>query len=426
VAARGGAGSSRVAVAMAARLGLDTVLGIKPRVQGLERVPQGGAILAFNHLSPIDPFVVAWLLARGGHADPVVLLRGDLPRIPMVSKLLDAGVLRIDDDASDEDDDDAGSAAFEQAVEQIAAGRPVLVAPERGVSPSLELMPLSNSAARLAAATGAPLVPVGLFGTNRLFDGDRFRVRRGLPVTVVFGHPVIPGGIARAVTKRLHLDMEALYEQALDDYPDREEGTQGAEWWPARRGGSAPTLAAVIDARAAGEPLHTDLGDDDPVGAELWSEETVDDTEDEEQASSDERTRLLRAMSHDELLERYPLSYHRNAAQQGGYLRDLKAVLAFDQPGQPHMHHPVVHLDHHADGQVTVHWDGGRLTLAAVDMAASAVRVVVYGRLAADHEVDGQEVRAGTLTTLLGVPQDRPRPEPEGAWEAVRSMHLRA
>lgn len=421
----GRGGPSRVAVAMAARLGLDTVLGVAPTVHGLDRLPAGGMVVAFNHLSPVDPFLVAWLLAQAGHADPVVLLRDDVPHIPLVSRMLEAGVVRIDDDTP-EDIDELGGDAFALASEQVGAGRSVVMAPERSVSPSLELMPLGLGAARLAVATGVPLVPVGLFGTHRLFDGDRFRLRRGLPVTVVVGHPVAVGDSARTATRLLHLDLEALYEQALDDHPGREEGEQGAPWWPARRGGDAPTLGAVIDARAAGEAVHGDVGEEDLVGAEVWADEPVADPVGEGDADVPTSTSLT-AMTHDELLARYPRSHHRNAAQQGGHLRDLKAVLAFDQPGQPYVHHPRVHLDHHADGRITVHWETGQLTLASVDISASAVRVVVSGRLAAPHVHQGLIiVPAGTLTTLLGVPQDRPTPRADGAWEAVRSMHLRA
>lgn len=192
--------------------------------------------------------------------------------------------------------------------------------------------------------------------------------------------------------------------------------------------GAAAALTAVgalIEARAAGHRLVADTGDDGPVAAEVWSEESVDDATEELRCPPGPDA-PLRAMSHDELLASYPRSYHRDAAQQGGHLRDLRAVLAFDVPARPHQHHAVVHLDHHVDGRVTARGEDGSVALSAVDMTASAVRVVVYGRLVDDLEVAGTTVPAGTLATLLGVPQDQPQPQPASAWDAVRSMHLRA
>ena len=428
-----GAGASRVATIVAGQVGLDSVLGVTTHVDGLDRIPDGGVVLAFNHLSPVDPFLLAWLAEQAGHAEPVVLLRDDLPQVPVLTRLLESGVLQVEDDTPDDADvaeATATSEAFGRAKALLAAGRPVLVAPERSTSPSLELMPLRTGAAALAAAAGVPLVPVGLFGTHRLFDGDRFRRGRGLAVTVSVGYPVDAAGPVRRTTKMLHLDLEALVERALDDHPDREEGEAGAPWWPARRGGDAPTIGTVIDARAAGQAVVGEIVDES-VQAEVW---TPPDTGDGAAATTAPEAEWpavpVQALGHDEMLERYPRSAHRNAAQQGGNLRDLKGVLAFDLPGQPHEHRPVVHLDHHVDGHLVVHHDHGTVQLDSVDLSASPVRVVVYGRVAVAHEVSTPDgpltIPVGTLATFLGVPQDRDRPLPLQDWDHVRSLHTRA
>lgn len=435
-------GGSRIATVVASRVGIDALLGVSMHVDGLDRLPREGMVVAFNHLSAVDPFVLAHLLAADGRPDPVVLLHGAGARIPLVSRLLEAGAIQVEDDTSDEiARDEAGEAgmpdeaseAFALARRLVADGHPVLIAPERGVSPSLELMPLRSGAAALAVATGAPLVPAGMFGTNRLFEGDRFvRLRRTTPVTVSFGHPVMVGATVRQTTRMLHLDMEALLERVLDDYPDREEGEDGAVWWPARRGGDAPSLATVIDARASQQPVAGDVGADDPIAAEVWTDAVEDVPPVEPSPAPPEREPPVpvAAMGHDEILEQYPRSYHRNAAQRGGYLRDLKGVVAYDLPGQPHENHPVVHLDHHVDGRLTIFTDVDAIRLAEVDLAASAVRVVVYGRVDAPHDVvtpgGPVTVPAGTLVTFLGVPQDRTAPLPITDWEHVRSIHMQA
>ena len=427
-----GARASRVATVVAGQVGLDTVLGVRTQADGLDRLPVGGMVLACNHLSPVDLFLLAWLVEQAGHPDPVVLLREDLPQVPVLTRLLESGSLQIEDDTPDEAGEHeaaATSEAFVRARTLLGEGHPVLMAPERATSPSLELMPLRTGAAALAAAADVPLVPVGLFGTHRLFDGERFRRGRGLTITVSVGYPVDAGGPVRRTTKMLHLDLEALVERALDDHPDREEGEAGAPWWPARRGGDAPTVGTVIDARAAGDAVVGDIAGE-PVEAEVWA--PPEDVAAVAPASADDGgpSVPVQAIPHEEMLERYPRSAHRNAAQQGGNLRDLKGVLAFDLLGQPHEHHPVVHLDHHLDGQLVIHHDAGTVRLDAVDLSASPVRVVVYGRLARSHEVATPSgpvtVPAGTLATFLGVPQDRDRPLPLQDWDHVRSIHTRA
>jgi 1-acyl-sn-glycerol-3-phosphate acyltransferase len=71
-------------------------------VEGLDRLPTGGSIIAFNHLSPVDPFLLAWLLADAGHDRPVVLTHRDIPRIPIIGRLLEAGAMTLQDDSPDD------------------------------------------------------------------------------------------------------------------------------------------------------------------------------------------------------------------------------------------------------------------------------------------------------------------------------------
>ena len=189
-------------------------------------------------------------------------------------------------------------------------------------------------------------------------------------------------------------------------------------------------MGSVIDARAAGKPLAGDTPEEDLVGAEVWQDDAVVMPPESELLVDDAPSVPIQALSHEQLQERYPRSFHRNAAQKGGYLRDLKGVVAFDVPGQPTLHHPVVHLDHHVDGRLTIFTHDERLRLAEVDLAASPVRVVVYGRVEVPLEVRGDAgttvVPAGTLATFLGVPQDRQEPEPITDWDTVRSLYVQA
>lgn len=415
----------RAAFAVGLRMGLDRTLGVRPDVAGLHALPDGGKVVAFNHLSPLDPFVLAWVLADAGHDDPVVLLRDDAPSSPLVAALTAAGSLTVEpDDSSDRD-------TFTRALDQLSQGRTVLMAPERATSPSLELMPLRSGPARLATTAGVPLVATGMFGTHRLFDANgQVRLRRNVPIHIAFGHPVMPAATVHGVTKMLRLDLEALYEQVLDDYPDREVGADTeADWWPARRGGGAPSFATVID--AGGIDAWTDAWDPDPADVDVWADDTdpgapthpVGLTDDEQ----DEADRYpIHGLTADEIAQLYPRSFHRNQAQQGGYLRDLKAVLAFDRPGQPTETHGMVHLDHHADGKLTVHTPGGRVVVNAAELSVSPVRVLVYGRLLEPHLVDGTVAPSGTVMTVLGVPQHEETPEAITDWQAVDSILHRA
>jgi len=74
----------------------------------------------------------------------------------------------------------------------LAAGRDVIIYPEGTRSRDGVIGEFRGGAARLAAAAGAPLVPVGVTGTRVLLaPGGRLRRAR---VTVRIGAPLRPGG----------------------------------------------------------------------------------------------------------------------------------------------------------------------------------------------------------------------------------------
>src|SRR5262249_61060240 len=61
-------------------------------------------------------------------------------------------------------DRDAGLASYKAALEALKAGEVVGVFPEATISQSFTVKEIKSGAARMAAATGVPLVPVALWG----------------------------------------------------------------------------------------------------------------------------------------------------------------------------------------------------------------------------------------------------------------------
>jgi len=121
-------------------------------VRGLSLWPRGAKILAANHPSTTDPFLMVALWD-----EPVsILIHDTLFRVPVFGKYLQqAGHVRVVPGE--------GHAACEQARRLLAAGRTVVVFPEGDISP-LEggFHPPHTGVARLALSTGAPVIPVGI------------------------------------------------------------------------------------------------------------------------------------------------------------------------------------------------------------------------------------------------------------------------
>jgi 1-acyl-sn-glycerol-3-phosphate acyltransferase len=157
----------------------------------------------------------------------------------------------------------AGAAAFDAAVRALKDGQVVGVFPEATISSSFTVKDLKAGAARMAVQAGVPILPAAVWGGHRIATkGHDVVLRRGVPVTVLIGEPIVaePGEKAQSLLRRTRAAMEALLDEAQRTYPDQPAGEDDRWWLPAHLGGSAPTpeQAAVQDVEhAAGRKVKT-------------------------------------------------------------------------------------------------------------------------------------------------------------------------
>jgi glycerol-3-phosphate dehydrogenase (NAD(P)+) len=212
---------------------------------GREHIPATGpAILASNHRSFLDPFVIAVMARR-----PIYFVaKKELFGLhPVVSWLLSAlGAFPIDRGASDRE-----SMATARAI--LERGDIVLMFPEgTRVRPGALGRP-KRGVGRLALETGAPVVPVAVIGTEAVRRGSRIRphkvrVRAGRPLTFPRVERPSPA-LAGTVTDRIWPCIELQWEWLGGTPRLRRAAVVGA--------GSAGTALAVALARSG---LEVDLG----------------------------------------------------------------------------------------------------------------------------------------------------------------------
>jgi 1-acyl-sn-glycerol-3-phosphate acyltransferase len=135
-------------------VGLYALLMLRMDIQRAGPLPKGPKILAANHPSTTDPFLV-WRLV----SEQVSILINDvLFNVPFFGFYLRrAGHVPVPVLAG------SGGASFERARQLLLAGRTVAVFPEGGISP-LEggFLEPHSGVARLALSTGAPVIPIGI------------------------------------------------------------------------------------------------------------------------------------------------------------------------------------------------------------------------------------------------------------------------
>ena len=173
-------------------------------VSGGDRIPaQGACIVASNHESLADPFLLGVATRR-----PIrYMAKAELYERPWLRTVMEAfGTFPIERGAGD-------VAGLAQALRLLERGELLGIFPQ-GTSKPLRERPFHRGAARLALATGAPLVPVRLVNTEKVLRPVKPKL--GLPkVRIVVGKPLVVTpqrptiAAARELTRRLE---EAIAE----------------------------------------------------------------------------------------------------------------------------------------------------------------------------------------------------------------------
>ncbi|WP_127781666.1 lysophospholipid acyltransferase family protein [Rhodococcus sp. X156] len=214
--------------------GMFAAQGLKFTVTGSENVPRvGGAVLVMNHVGYLD-FTYAGLGARPAKRLVRFMAKQEVFEHPVAGPLM-RGMHHIPVDRA------AGAGSYHSAVEALRAGEIIGVFPEATISRSFELKGFKSGAARMAAEAGVPLLPMIIWGSQRVWTkGHPKRLgRTNTPIHIDIEPPVSAEGNPAAVTKQLHTQMSAQLEKVRAAYP---EHPKGAFWVPASLGGGAPTL----------------------------------------------------------------------------------------------------------------------------------------------------------------------------------------
>jgi 1-acyl-sn-glycerol-3-phosphate acyltransferase len=221
--------SLEIAVSLATK-----AVGTKITYQGLENIPdRGGAVIAINHTSYVD-WCPAALAAHKRHRRMRFMIKAEMQEVEVVNFLIKhSGTIPVDRDA--------GAGAYAVAVDRLREGEIVGVYPEATISRSFELKEFKTGAARMARDAGVPIIPLIVWGAQRLWTKDHPKNmgHKKIPVTAAVGSHLEAADTIDGTGAALRESMTALLHRVQLDYPHPE----GACWVPRRLGGSAPTLA---------------------------------------------------------------------------------------------------------------------------------------------------------------------------------------
>src|SRR5207247_3209697 len=143
----------------------------------------GGFLLAANHISHFDPFLISLAVRR--KIDWMAM--AEFFRLPIVGLALRAV------DTFPAERDRADRKTIRTAIERLKDGRIVGLFPEGGIRDGvrslLEGAPLRPGASTLAHMAGVPVLPCVILGTDRFYSAKGWLPLRRTPVWIEFGKP---------------------------------------------------------------------------------------------------------------------------------------------------------------------------------------------------------------------------------------------
>ena len=186
---------------------LHWVVGLRWRVEGLERVPPGPCVLASKHQSAWDTMVFHALLP-----DPVYVVKKELTHIPFWGwGFYKAGCVVVDRKA--------GAKALKHLVAGVQAalarGSQVVLFPEGTRTAPDQEVEYHPGIAAVYRDANVPVVPVAL--DSGLFWGRLAPIKYPGEITIRFLEPILPGMDRRAFMALLHDRVESETAKLIAD-----------------------------------------------------------------------------------------------------------------------------------------------------------------------------------------------------------------
>jgi 1-acyl-sn-glycerol-3-phosphate acyltransferase len=165
------------------------VAGIRLRIEGLDRIPiRRACIFMANHLSNLDaPALMSHLPSR-----TVVFLKRPLMNIPILGYAFKlAGFIPVDRDGTVE----GAQLAVANAQRVLASGLHITTFVEGMRSPDGRMLPFKKGTFYLARDSGAPCIPVSIYGSEKILPSGSLRIHPGV-AHIVFHPPIDPANYA--------------------------------------------------------------------------------------------------------------------------------------------------------------------------------------------------------------------------------------
>ncbi len=198
-------------------LTLITYLVERLHVEGVDRIPaKGPVILVSNHLAWMDILTVAVPVRRHEHH----MAKSELFQVPVLGGIIRLlGAFPVRRGESDRE-------SLRQAQEVLSAGQVLVIFPEGHRSDTHQMAAGLPGVALIAMRSGAPIVPIGITGTEHTLKG--WRIGPWAPrVRIVYGEPFTLESGGRRTREDLARGIDTIMRRIAALLPPEYRGIYG-------------------------------------------------------------------------------------------------------------------------------------------------------------------------------------------------------
>ncbi len=197
-------------VARAWGKGIVAAAGVKPVVEGLEKLPTRTAIYVGNHQSNFDVPLIFSEVPR--HLRFVA--KAELFRIPVLGAAMKAiGNIKVDRSGGEKDRE-----TMAKAIDEVRERVNILFFAEGTRSEDGVLRPFKKGAFILAIQSGVPILPFAIAGTRHILPKKGRWIHAGQRAALVFGDPISTAGMKaedrESLMRQTHAEVARLYARA--------------------------------------------------------------------------------------------------------------------------------------------------------------------------------------------------------------------
>lgn len=186
--------------------------GSTVNIVGAENVPEGSCVFVGNHQGNFD------ILVMLGYVDKPIgfIAKKELEKLPAVNYWMKQihCVFMNRDDARD------SVRSILEGIDNLKKGYSMAIYPEGTRSQGPELGEFKKGAMKLATKSGAPIVPVTVNNTYKIFEAQNSKKTKAVQVDLIFSKPIYPKELSKEEQNNLSEHVRDIIAENLKKLND--------------------------------------------------------------------------------------------------------------------------------------------------------------------------------------------------------------